>query len=174
MLRIRLFRAGKKNQPFFKVVVTDKRNPPRGGRAVEILGFYNPLTKEKNIKKERAEYWLSVGAQPSDAMHNLLVSEGILKDKKIPVHKKPKAKEKKEAAPLEAKTAEEKKPKEEKPAAKKSIPLKEEKDSKKEKPKEKKEEPEKTEEKQAVKKEKKPEEKTDDVPLKEEKKEENK
>ena len=96
MLRIRLFRVGKKNQPFFKIVVTDKKSPPRGGRPLEILGFYNPLTKEKGFKKERIQYWLSVGAKPSDTIYNLLVANGILKGKKIAVHKKPKPKEKKE------------------------------------------------------------------------------
>ncbi len=51
MLAIRLFRVGKKNQPAFKIVVTDKRNPARAGRFVEGVGFYNPLTKEKLFKK---------------------------------------------------------------------------------------------------------------------------
>lgn len=96
MLRIRLFRVGKKNQPFFKIVVVDKKSPPRGGRPLEILGFYNPLTKEKSFKKERIQYWLSVGAKPSDTIYNLLVASGVLKGKKVAVHKKPKPKEKKE------------------------------------------------------------------------------
>ena len=87
MLVIRFLRVGKKNQPVFKIVVTDKRNPPRGGRFAEQVGFYNPLTKEKNLKGERIKYWLSVGAQPSDTVHNLLVSEKIIIGKKIPVHK---------------------------------------------------------------------------------------
>jgi len=95
MLVIRLFRVGKKNQPSFKIVVTEKKNPPRGGRFVEQVGFYNPLTKEKVLNKERIQYWLSKGAQPSDTIHNLLVKEGILEARKIPVHKKPKKKEEK-------------------------------------------------------------------------------
>ena len=92
MLTIRFLRTGKKNQPFFRIVVTDKKNPPRGGRFLEILGFFNPLTKEKKLKVERMKYWLSVGAQPSDRVHNLLVGEGILKGKKVDVHKKSKKK----------------------------------------------------------------------------------
>ena len=96
MLRIRLFRAGKRNQPFFKIVVIDKKAPPRGGKPLEILGFYNPLTKERGLKKERIQYWLSVGAQPSDTVWNLLIREGILKGKKIALHKKKKKKEKEE------------------------------------------------------------------------------
>jgi small subunit ribosomal protein S16 len=93
MLVIRLFRIGKKNQPSFKIVVTDKRNPSKGGRFVEELGFWNPLTKEKVLKKERIKYWLSVGAKPSSSIHNLLISEKIIEGKKIAKHKKPKEKE---------------------------------------------------------------------------------
>lgn len=90
MLVIRLFRVGKKNQPSFKIVVTDKRNPPRAGRFVEEVGFYNPLTKEKVLKKERFQYWIQKGAQPSPTVYNLLVKEGIIEGKKIAVHKKSK------------------------------------------------------------------------------------
>lgn len=93
MLIIRFFRTGKKNQPFFKIVVTDKRNAPRGGRFVELLGFFNPLTKEKRLKAERIKHWLDKGAKPSETVHNLLVKEGILQSKKKPVHAKPKKKE---------------------------------------------------------------------------------
>ena len=88
MLRIRLFRVGKKNQPSFKIVVTDKRKPPRKGRFVKQVGFYNPLTKEKKLISERVKYWLSVGAQPSATVYNLLVQEKIVEGKKIAVHKK--------------------------------------------------------------------------------------
>lgn len=95
MLVIRLFRVGKKNQSVFKIVVTDKRRPPRGGRFLEQVGFYNPLTKEKNLKEERIKYWLSVGAKPSDTIHNLLIKEKVIEGNKIPVHKKTKKKEEK-------------------------------------------------------------------------------
>jgi len=90
MLVIRLLRIGKKNQPAFKIVVTDKRNPPRGGRFVEQVGFYNPLTKEKSLKKEKLRYWLQKGAKPSHTVYNLLVEQKILEGSKIAVHKKPK------------------------------------------------------------------------------------
>jgi len=90
MLAIRLFRGGKKNQPFFKIVVTDKRKPPRGGRFVEEVGFLNPLTKEKGLKPERIKYWMSKGAKPSSTVYNLLIKEKILEGEKIPVHKKKK------------------------------------------------------------------------------------
>lgn len=102
MLRIRFFRTSKKNQPFFKIVVTEKSRPPRGGRFVEEVGFYNPLTKEKSLKAERIKYWLSKGAKPSDRVFNLLIKEGILKGKKIPVHKKKKIKKGTEEKPSEA------------------------------------------------------------------------
>lgn len=92
MLTIRFIRRGKKNQPFFRIVVTDKKNPPKGGRFLEILGFFNPLTKEKSLKLERVKYWLSVGAQPSNRVYNLLVSEKIIQGKKMDVHKKSKKK----------------------------------------------------------------------------------
>ena len=90
MLVIRFSRIGKKNQPSFKIVAIDKNRPPKSGRFAQELGFWNPLTKEKKLNSERIKYWLSVGAKPSAAVYNLLVKEGILKGKKIPVHKKKK------------------------------------------------------------------------------------
>ena len=77
MLVIRLFRVGKRNRPSFRIVVTDKKNPPSAGRFLEILGFYNPLAKDKKINAERVKYWISVGAKPSPTINNLLVSEKI-------------------------------------------------------------------------------------------------
>lgn len=119
MLTIRLFRAGKKNQPSFKLVVTDKRKPPRAGRFVEEVGFYNPKTKEKVLKAERIKYWLSVGAKPSPTIHNLLVSEKVIEAKKTPIYMKKTKKEEKlvAEAPGETKAEEvkEEKPTEEKP-----------------------------------------------------------
>jgi small subunit ribosomal protein S16 len=102
MLVIRLLRAGKRNQPFFQIVVTEKKNPPKGGRFVERIGFYNPITKEKKINPERVQYWLSKGAQPSDTIHNFLVEAKIIQTQKIAQHKK----SKKEKKPEEAKPAE--------------------------------------------------------------------
>ena len=92
MLVIRSFRTGRKNQPFFKIVVTDKRRPPKGGRFVEELGFLNPLKKKKGLKIERIKYWLSKGAKPSDTIYNLLIKEKVLEGKKVPLHKKKKKK----------------------------------------------------------------------------------
>lgn len=121
MLAIRLFRTGKKHQPFYKIIVADKNNPPKGGRFAEELGFLNPITKENKINGERAKYWISKGAKPSDTVYNLLIKEKILEGKKIPVHKKSKKKQeeiKKEEVAAPA-PAEENKPEE----AKKEEPV---------------------------------------------------
>ncbi len=79
MLRIRLTRRGKKSQPSYRVVVTEI-TAKRDGRIVEHIGHYNPLTVpvEYVIKEDRALYWLSVGAQPSDAVKRLLVKQGTI------------------------------------------------------------------------------------------------
>ena len=92
MLTIRLQRKGKKNQPFFKIVVTEEKKSSTRGRFVEELGFYNPLTKERKLKGDRAKYWMSVGAQPSDTVYNMLVTDNIIEGKKRPKHKKSKKK----------------------------------------------------------------------------------
>ncbi len=92
MLAIKLKRVGKKHQPAFRVIVTEKRHKVFG-RFVEDLGWFNPKIDEASVNKERASYWIKVGAQPTDTVHNLFVREGILNGKKIPVHKKPKKKE---------------------------------------------------------------------------------
>jgi small subunit ribosomal protein S16 len=91
MLTIRLLRTGKKNQPSYKIVVADKKNPPKGGKFVEEVGFFNPKTKERIFKKERITYWLGVGAQASDTIHNMLVNEKIINEpkRKIIFTKKP-------------------------------------------------------------------------------------
>jgi len=60
---------------------------------VEEVGFSDPVKKKRILKAERIKYWISKGAQPSDSLHNLLITEKIIEGKKIPVHKKAKAKE---------------------------------------------------------------------------------
>lgn len=87
MLTIRFTRTGRKNQPFFRVVVIDKRRSSKGGRAVEIVGNIDPVKKRKIVNKERVLYWISKGAKPSDTVHNLLVEQKIIDGKKIPVAK---------------------------------------------------------------------------------------
>lgn len=80
---IRMRRMGRKNQPYFRIVATDKRSP-RDGRFLEILGTYNPLDKGENfnLKKERILYWMGVGAQVSIAVAAILKKAGIEKEKK--------------------------------------------------------------------------------------------
>ncbi|MCX6723760.1 MAG: 30S ribosomal protein S16 [Candidatus Staskawiczbacteria bacterium] len=102
MLTIRLTRKGKKNQPFFRVVVIDKRRSTKGGRSVEDLGYVDPLKKRKSFKKDRILYWISKGAKPSATIHNYLVSEKIIDAKKIKVSNISK---KKQAEIAAAKTA---------------------------------------------------------------------
>jgi len=77
MVRIRLRRVGAKKQPSYRVVVADSRSP-RDGRFIERLGWYNPRTDPSSFKiqEDRALYWLSVGAQPSDAVARLLKKMG--------------------------------------------------------------------------------------------------
>jgi small subunit ribosomal protein S16 len=76
---IRLRREGAKNRPYYRVVVTDSRSP-RDGKFIEIIGTYDPKQSGHNTSfdLERAEYWISKGAQPSDTVRSL-----IKKQKKI-------------------------------------------------------------------------------------------
>lgn len=77
MLKIRLSRRGKKKQPTYRVIVADA-DSKRDGRYVELIGWYNPLTDPESyrIDEGRALYWLSVGAQPTDAVKRLLTTQG--------------------------------------------------------------------------------------------------
>jgi small subunit ribosomal protein S16 len=79
MVRIRLRRTGKRHQPSYRIVVTDVESP-RDGRFIENIGFYNPRDNPPTVEVdvERARYWLSVGAQPSDAVARLLRKVGAL------------------------------------------------------------------------------------------------
>ncbi|OGT47812.1 MAG: 30S ribosomal protein S16 [Gammaproteobacteria bacterium RIFCSPHIGHO2_12_FULL_41_20] len=75
MVVIRLSRGGTKKRPFYHIVVTDKRSS-RDGRFVERIGYFNPIAQGKEqrllMNQERAQYWLSQGAQPSDRVKNLI------------------------------------------------------------------------------------------------------
>lgn len=100
MLKIRLQRIGRKNDPSFRAVLTDSKNSTKSGRFLEILGTYNPKAKDdaekKNLNTDRIKYWISKGAKPSDTMHNFLVHDKITEGKKINVlpKKKPTVKRK--------------------------------------------------------------------------------
>jgi len=88
MLKIRLTRKGKKNSAFFRVVVAEHTSPIKG-KFLENLGFLNPHTKEKEFKTDRIKYWIEKGAQCSDTVHNLLVSNGVISGPKKAVKMKP-------------------------------------------------------------------------------------
>ena len=73
MLAIRMRRAGAKNRPFFRIVVTEAKSA-REGRFVEVLGHYDPRTKPETVKidRERLAHWIKSGANPSDTVRTLL------------------------------------------------------------------------------------------------------
>jgi small subunit ribosomal protein S16 len=77
MIRIRLRRIGLKGQPSYRIVVTDRRSP-RDGRFIEIIGFHNPRTEPITdiVQEERALHWLSVGAQPTEAVQYIFKRTG--------------------------------------------------------------------------------------------------
>ena len=79
MVRIRLRRTGKTKQPSYRLVIADSR-APRDGKFIEIIGHYNPVRQPKElvVKEDRARYWLSVGAQPSDTVVRLLKQVNVL------------------------------------------------------------------------------------------------
>ena len=98
MVKIRLKRMGAKKAPFYRVVVAESTSP-RDGRFKEVLGSYNPVTEPAEVKIdiERARYWLSVGAQPTDRVARLLKFNGVdeLELKFRPAPTAPKAKKEK-------------------------------------------------------------------------------
>ncbi len=124
MLKMRLQRTGRKNNPSYRVIVTDSRNAAKRGKSVDLLGSYDPLKGRFTINSEKAKLWLSRGVQPSDTIYNFLVSEKIIEGKKKNVLSKKSriideakikaeaeakaAKEAKEVADAEAKVAAEK------------------------------------------------------------------
>lgn len=79
MVTIRLRRTGKTKQPSYRVVIADSRSP-RDGKFIEIIGHYQPVRQPKvlEIKNDRARYWLSVGAQPTDTVVHLLKQVKVL------------------------------------------------------------------------------------------------
>ena len=93
MLKIRLKRIGKKHDPQYRIIIIPARTK-RDGRAVEYIGYYNPISKEIKLKVERAKYWLSTGAQPTDTVRSILVKHKLLKKRDYP--KRPPRKPKKD------------------------------------------------------------------------------
>jgi small subunit ribosomal protein S16 len=96
MIKIRLSRGGRKNIPFYRLVATNSTSP-RDSKFLEKLGTFNPLLEGSDeqrvtINKERVEYWLSVGAQPTERVAKLFVSLGVKGAEKHKPNFKPKAK----------------------------------------------------------------------------------
>ncbi len=81
MITLKLSRVGKKKQPTFRLIVTEKGRDP-WGKALEILGTKNPRTKETKLNVERISYWISKGAQMTKTVHNLLIDEKIISGEK--------------------------------------------------------------------------------------------
>lgn len=115
MLMIRLQRVGRKNEPVFRLVLTDSKNSTKSGKYLEVLGSYDPRqdNKVEQFDLVKIKHYMSKGAKLSDTVHNFLVSrkaiEGKKKNalpKKTPIKKDAPAEEKKAEAPAEAVKAE--------------------------------------------------------------------
>lgn len=98
MLVIRLSRTGRKKQPYYRLVVAEKSAPIKG-KFVEVIGHFNPRTKELEVNEERAKARLESGAQPSETAEMLLEKAGILKREAITEkNRRPERKPKKDEA----------------------------------------------------------------------------
>lgn len=82
MLKMRLQRIGRKNDPSYRVVVTDSRNAAKRGRNVDLIGSYNAKMNAITIDGEKAKDWIAKGVQPSDTVYNLLITKKIIEGKK--------------------------------------------------------------------------------------------
>ena len=85
MLMMRLQRVGRRNDPSYRIVVTDKRTGPKSNKNVDILGSYNPKMDHVQVDGDRAKDWIGKGVQLSDTVHNILVSQKIIEGKKVNV-----------------------------------------------------------------------------------------
>ena len=82
MLSIRLQRTGRKNEPYFRVVLTDSKNSSKSGKFLDILGHYNPKLGEVILKADEIKRRIKEGAQTSDTVHNFLITQKIIEGKK--------------------------------------------------------------------------------------------
>lgn len=131
MLTIRLSRVGRKNDPSFRVIVVDSKRKVKAGNYLEMVGSYDPRLDRIELKADRIKHWMHNGAQVSDTVHNLLVSQKIIDAKKINVLPKKTVPKKEEpvvaasaaaAAPAETPAAEPAAPAEEAPVANEVAP----------------------------------------------------
>ncbi|MEZ4103552.1 MAG: 30S ribosomal protein S16 [Candidatus Paceibacterota bacterium] len=97
MLKIRLQRTGKKNEPYFRVVVGEHTNAAQSGKFIEVLGSYDPKAGTVSLKEDKIKYWISKGAQASGTVHNFLVDKKVVEGtKKNILPKKTSTKKRKE------------------------------------------------------------------------------
>lgn len=82
MVKLRLTRMGAKKAPFYRIVAMDSRKA-RDGQYIDQIGYYNPISEPKQIviDAEKAQDWLAKGAQPTDTVMGLLISQGIVEKK---------------------------------------------------------------------------------------------
>ena len=83
---IKLSKIGKTNKKVFRLIISEKGRDPYG-RSLEILGSYNPYSKDLQAKTDRIKYWLSKGAGMTKTINNLLVGQGIIEGKKVKASK---------------------------------------------------------------------------------------
>lgn len=82
MLMMRLQRVGRRNDPAYRIVVTNKRTGPKSDKHVARLGSYNPKLNHLQLDADAAKEWLAKGVQPSDTVYNMLVGQGIIEGRK--------------------------------------------------------------------------------------------
>lgn len=78
MLMMRLQRIGRRNEPHFRVVVTDKKNATKSGKFIEVIGSYNPKSGSVIFNEEKTKQWIAQGVQPSTTVHNYLVAQNLI------------------------------------------------------------------------------------------------
>lgn len=86
MLTIKLSRIGKRKKPMYRLIISEKSKDPYGD-SLEILGSYNPFTKEIIAQGERINYWISKGAQMTPTVNNLLIDKKVIEGKKVTASK---------------------------------------------------------------------------------------
>ncbi|RMH24516.1 MAG: 30S ribosomal protein S16 [Planctomycetota bacterium] len=111
MVRIRLKRMGRRHRPFYRINAIDKRQQ-RDGRVLENLGWYDPIardeSKQVSLKVDRIKHWLSVGAQPSDTVADLLAKHDVIDPEKRAAQRRARVAGKIEKQEAERRAAEEK------------------------------------------------------------------
>ena len=108
MLKVRLQRVGRRNNPAYRMVVIDSKKGPKSRNYIEMVGSYNPLQKTVDVKGDRVKHWMDQGAQVSDTVHNILVKQKVIEGSTVnPLPKKaPIVSEKEEEETTEAPAAE--------------------------------------------------------------------